>query len=246
MTLDAITSDLLQPLQHGFFTRKGGSSSGIFHGLNCGPGSSDQSQAVAMNRARVADAMQVAPEHLLSVHQIHSADVVTVSDPDSPRPRADAMVTATPGLALGILTADCQPVLFADPAAGVVGAAHAGWKGALGGVLEATIDAMEALGAERANMSAVIGPCISQRAMRSDRNFSTCSWPTIPANNRFLPRALATDCSSTCPASVSAPTCVRAGVGEAEWTGHCTYSRCRTVFQLSPQRPMRARPIMVG
>ncbi len=143
--LEKITSDAL-PVPHGFFTRKGGASSGIFAGLNCGPGSTDQAEVVAINRARVADAMGVAPDHLLSIHQVHSADVVTVSGPLAERPRADGMVTATPGVALGILTADCQPVLFADPQARVIGAAHAGWRGTRDGVLEATVDAMEALG----------------------------------------------------------------------------------------------------
>ena len=164
MTLEPLTSDLLAPFAHGFFTRRGGSSSGIFAGLNCGPGSSDQASAVAMNRARVADALGLPSDALLSLNQVHSADVVTVTHATADRPRADAMVTATPGLGLGILTADCQPVLFADARAGVVGAAHAGWKGALSGVLEATLDAMESLGARREDTAAVIGPCISQRA----------------------------------------------------------------------------------
>lgn len=127
--LEIITSDALEP-RHGFFTRKGGASSGIFAGLNCGTGSSDQAEIVAINRARVAEAMGLGVEALVSVHQVHSPDVVTVTTPLTERPRADAMVTATPGLALAVLTADCQPVLFSDGKAGVIGAAHAGWKGA--------------------------------------------------------------------------------------------------------------------
>ena len=151
MTLEILTSDLLADTRHGFFTRKGGASSGIFAGLNCGLGSSDQGAVVALNRARVADAMEVPA--LTSVHQIHSPDVVTVRAPlPEPRPKADALVTATKGVALSILTADCQPVLFHDPKAQVIGAAHAGWKGALDGVLDATVDAMEDLGAKRANI----------------------------------------------------------------------------------------------
>jgi YfiH family protein len=146
MTLEILTSDSLAPLRHGFFTRRGGASSGVFAGLNCGPGSSDQSEIVTINRARVAQAMAVEPANLVTVHQVHSADVVTVDAPLAERPRADAMVTATPGVALGVLTADCQPVLFADSDAGVIGAAHAGWRGALDGVLEATVAAMEGLG----------------------------------------------------------------------------------------------------
>jgi YfiH family protein len=147
--LEILTSDAL-PFRHGFFTRKGGASSGIFAGLNCGAGSSDLSEVVQINRARVAEALGLAPTALVSLHQVHSADVVHLTHPPEAPVKADGMVTATPGLGLAILTADCQPVLFADAQAKVVGAAHAGWKGALGGVLEATIAAMESLGAERA------------------------------------------------------------------------------------------------
>ena len=154
----------MAPLRHGFFTRKGGASSGIFHGLNCGPGSSDLSEVVEINRARAAAAMDVVPNHLLTLHQIHSADVITLTAPFVDRPKADAMVTSTPGIALAVLTADCQPVLFADATAGVIGAAHAGWRGAKDGVLEATVNAMLTLGATKAGIVAVIGPCISQKA----------------------------------------------------------------------------------
>ena len=164
MTLEILTSETLSSLRHGFFTRRGGASSGIFQGLNCGIGSTDQREAVKLNRTRVAQAMQVDPLALAGVHQTHSPDVVTITTPTADRPNADAMVTNVPGIALSILTADCQPVLFADTQAGVIGAAHAGWRGALDGVLETTLDAMEALGANRSNTTAVIGPTISQRA----------------------------------------------------------------------------------
>ena len=164
MTLEILTSPALAPLRHGFFTRAGGASSGVFAGLNCGQGSSDQSEIVTINRTRVAQAMGVPLDHLIGVHQVHSATAITVSKPLAEKPKADALVTATPGLALSVLSADCQPVLFADPAAGVIGAAHAGWRGALDGVLHATVDAMVALGATRDNITGVIGPCISQRA----------------------------------------------------------------------------------
>ncbi len=164
MTLEILVSDALGPVSHGFFTRRGGASSGVFEGLNCGLGSSDQTDIVAINRARVADALGVGSDHLVTVHQIHSPDVATLSGPIvGSLPRVDGLVTATPGLAVGVLTADCQPVLFADVRAGVVGAAHAGWKGALAGILEATVDAMEVLGARRSSIAAVIGPSISQR-----------------------------------------------------------------------------------
>lgn len=127
MTLEIITADTLFPLRHGFFTRKGGASSGVFAGLNCGPGSSDQREIVSINRTRVAQAMEVPLEALITVSQVHSPRVVTVTGPLSePRPEADALVTREPGLALSVLTADCQPVLFADVEAGVIGAAHGG------------------------------------------------------------------------------------------------------------------------
>ena len=133
MTLEIITTDALTPLRHGFFTRQGGASSGVFSGLNCGYGSSDQTEAVLINRARVANAMELPREALITLHQVHSANVTTVTRPmDGSPPQADAMVCATPGIALAILTADCQPVLFADTGAQVIGAAHAGWKGAIG------------------------------------------------------------------------------------------------------------------
>ncbi|MEQ9143645.1 MAG: peptidoglycan editing factor PgeF [Parvibaculaceae bacterium] len=151
-------------IAHGFFTREGGVSGGIYAGRNCGLGSDDLRTHVEENRGRVADDLGVERTHLLTVHQIHSPDVVTVTGPWAPsaNPQADAMVTSRPGIALGILTADCVPVLFADAEAGVIGAAHAGWKGALGGVLNATLDAMTALGATRGTITAAIGPAISQ------------------------------------------------------------------------------------
>jgi hypothetical protein len=156
----AIASSVLRA-RHGFFGRAGGVSRGLYESLNAGPGSRDDPGCVRENRARIADAFGVAPERLLSLHQTHSARVVAVDAPWSPaRPEADAMATTTPGLALCILSADCAPVLFEDAQAHVIGAAHAGWKGALDGVLEATLAAMERLGARRSNIAAAIGPCI--------------------------------------------------------------------------------------
>ncbi|MFL2784972.1 MAG: peptidoglycan editing factor PgeF [Paracoccaceae bacterium] len=171
MTLERITSPLLQPFKHGFYTRLGGASSGIFAGLNCGLSSSDQAEIVSINRARVAQDLGVKPQSLVTVHQTHSADVLIIDAAIRPATSADALVTATPQLALGVLSADCQPVLFADPKAGVIGAAHAGWRGALDGILEATLEAMENLGAQRENISAVIGPCISQAAYEVGQEF---------------------------------------------------------------------------
>lgn len=221
-TMEIITADAL-PVQHGFFTRKGGASSGIFQGLNCGTGSSDLTEAVAINRARVAQAMNVAPDGLIGVHQVHSADVVHVTGPVLPRPRADAMVTATPGIALSILTADCQPVLFADRRAGVIGAAHAGWRGAVDGVLEAVLDAMEALGAKRANITAVIGPCISQAAYEVGPEFFEAVTDGAPEATSFFANGPGDRMLFDLPGYGLAR--LRAeGVGHAEWTGHCTYA----------------------
>lgn len=150
-------------IRHGFFTRAGGVSRGLYGGLNVGLGSGDAPEDVAENRRRVADWMGVAPRNLLTLYQIHSADALVLREPfPGERPKADAMVTDRPGIALGALAADCGPVLFADAEAGVVGAAHAGWKGAMTGILEATIAAMEGLGARRARIVAVLGPSISQ------------------------------------------------------------------------------------
>ncbi len=150
-------------IRHGFFTRAGGVSQGIYKGLNVGLGSNDDPALVAENRRRVASAFATGPDRLTGLHQIHSADVVTVDRPFAgERPKADGLVTATPNLILGVLTADCGPVLFADTEAGVIGAAHAGWKGALTGILERTVEAMEVLGAKRNNITAALGPMISQ------------------------------------------------------------------------------------
>lgn len=168
---------MLQPIQspaltsidrvaHGFFTRRGGVSEGIYASLNCGPGSRDDRAAVTENRRRVAVDLGVAPTHLVTCHQHHSTDALIVSEPWNfdTMPKGDALVTATPGLAVAALAADCAPVLFADPDARVVAAAHSGWKGALGGILESTVEAMERLGAKRTSIRAALGPCIGPDA----------------------------------------------------------------------------------
>jgi len=150
--------------RHGFFTRAGGVSEGIYCGLNVGLGSNDARENIQENRARVARWFGVAPDRLATVHQIHSPDVVTVdAGYDGSRPQADALVTSTPGIVLGVLAADCGPILFCDPEARIVGAAHAGWKGALFGVLENTVAAMEALGARREAIVASLGPSIGRQ-----------------------------------------------------------------------------------
>jgi YfiH family protein len=223
MTLEIITSDSLTPLRHGFFTRRGGASSGVFEGLNCGTGSSDQHDAVTINRTRVADAMGVSLDALIGVHQIHSTDVVTVTQPSTNRPKADALVTATRGIALSVLAADCQPVLFADHDAGVIGAAHAGWKGALGGVLEATLDAMETLGATRENTQVVIGPSISQTAYEVGQDFFEDFIAQDPDFGRFFVNGENGKYQFDLPA-LGLHRLRQAGVGSAQWTRHCTYA----------------------
>lgn len=220
--LDIITSDAL-PVRHGFFTRKGGASSGVFAGLNCGAGSSDQSEIVAINRARVAEAMGVGPAHLVTIHQVHSADVAVITSPLTLRPRADAMVTATPGIALGVLTADCQPVLFADAKAHVIGAAHAGWRGAKDGVLEATIAAMEGLGAQRSRIVAVIGPCISQAAYEVGPEFFETFTDDDRSTVRFFINGPGDRLLFDLPA-YGLSRLRAAGIAHAEWTRHCTFA----------------------
>lgn len=222
MTLEILTADALTPIRHGFFTRRGGASSGIFAGLNCGTGSSDQSDTVSINRGRVAQAMDVDPGALVGVHQIHSSLVSTVTVPGA-QGRADAMVSTTPGLALAILTADCMPVLFADAENGVIGAAHAGWRGALTGVLEATLDAMEDLGADRDSIAAVIGPCISQRAYEVGPEFFEEFHAEDPASAQFFAQGSGDRYVFDLPA-YGLKRLRDAEVGHAEWTRHCTYS----------------------
>lgn len=222
LTLDIVTSPLLDGVKHGFFGRRGGASSGIFEGLNCGGGSSDQAEIVAMNRDRVADAMEVAADNLVTVHQVHSATAVTLTNRPEDRPRADAIVTTTPGLAIAVLTADCQPVLFADRESGVIGAAHAGWRGALDGVLEATIDAMEEAGAQRDRINAVIGPTISQRAYEVGQEFLERFLDEDPSSARFFINGVEGRYLFDLP-GYGLMRLRGAGIGSAEWTRHCTY-----------------------
>ena len=220
MTLEILTSTTLGPLRHGFFTRRGGASSGIFAGLNCGLGSTDQTEAVTLNRARASEALGA---RLVGVHQVHSADVVTLGDAPTNPIRADAMVTDRPGLALAVLSADCQPVLFADAAGGVIGAAHAGWRGTLSGVLEATLDAMEALGAQRDRITAVIGPTISQRAYEVGPDFMDSFLAEDAGFDRFFAGGHGDRVQFDLP-GFGLHRLREAGVACAEWTGHCTYS----------------------
>jgi YfiH family protein len=162
-------------LRHAFFTREGGVSDGIYAGLNGGLGSSDDPAKVAENRRRMAEQMGVSPAHFLSLHQVHSPDAVIATGhwQGAVRPKADAIVTGTAGLAIGVTTADCGPILFVEPRARVIGAAHAGWKGALTGILDSTVAAMEKLGAERNGIVAAIGPLIRQQSYEVGPEFVT-------------------------------------------------------------------------
>jgi len=243
MTLEIITSQSLVPLRHGFFTRKGGASSGVFAGLNCGNGSSDQSEIVAINRARAADAMEVPVARLMNVHQTHSSKVLVVDGPhDGPVPEADALVTATPGLAIAVLTADCQPVLLADAEAGVVGAAHAGWRGAIDGILDETVAAMVGLGAVRERIRAVIGPSISQRAYEVGPEFFDTFMTADPANGRFFAGGEGDRMHFDLP-GFGLHKLREAGV-EAEWTRHCTYSDPQRFYSF--RRSVHAREADYG
>jgi hypothetical protein len=187
MQVEAIRSAVLGDLPHGFLGRRGGVSTGICAGLNVGLGSQDDPEAVRTNRRLALEA--VAPgAKLVTLHQVHSGTAIPVTGPypDDARPQADAMVTDRPGLALGILTADCTPVLFADEEAGVIGAAHAGWKGALGKVVEATVAAMEQLGATRGRIAAAVGPVIARRSYEVDEGFFARFTAADPEHERFF------------------------------------------------------------
>ncbi|WP_417671934.1 peptidoglycan editing factor PgeF [Roseibium sp.] len=220
------SEDLALPgLSHGFFTRQGGVSSGIYGSLNIGLGSDDDRESVLENRKRIAERLSVSPERLVSPHQIHSADVIAVEGPwqDGADRRADALVTNSPGLALGIATADCGPVLFADASAGVIGAAHSGWKGAVGGILENTIMAMERLGAKRERIVAVLGPTISQDAYEVGPEFHDRFVAENPNNARFF---IGSDKDGhhrfDLPAFIL-ERLMESGIKHARDLGHCTY-----------------------
>ncbi|WP_029031755.1 peptidoglycan editing factor PgeF [Salinarimonas rosea] len=224
-----ITSDALDAangVRHAFFTRDGGVSQGLYASLNGGLGSADARERVVANRARMAERLGVAPDALVSVHQVHSPDVVVVEAPIAldARPKADAMVTDRPGLALAILTADCGPVLFADPEAGVIGAAHAGWRGALGGVAEATVAAMERLGARRGRIVAVLGPTIGQGAYEVGAELREAFLGEDPdAERYFAPGTREGKWQLDLPGYILARL-ARAEVGTAHDLARCTYS----------------------
>jgi len=211
-------------IAHVFFGREGGVSSGLYESLNCGPGSSDDPKAVTENRRLVAATLapDVQGARLISLSQIHSAVVHTLPAWEE-RPEGDAMVTATPGLALGILTADCAPVLLADPKARVIGAAHAGWNGALAGVLEAALEAMEKLGASRDRIDAAIGPCISQDNYEVGDDFRARFLEQGAKHRRFFVPSDREGHHRFDLPGFAAYRLTAAGVGSVERLGICTY-----------------------
>ena len=214
----------LSTVTHGFFGRQGGVSQGIYAALNCGPGSRDRPDSVRENRARVIAALAPSAK-LATLSQVHSARVVPVAAAFETPPQADAMVSATPGIALGILTADCAPVLFADREAGVIGAAHAGWKGALGGVVEATLDAMKTLGAKRSRVAAAIGPCISQAHYEVGPEFIAGFTTADPANGDFFRPSPRADHHHFDLGGYVLRRLEKAGIAAAERLAACTYAR---------------------
>ena len=216
----------LPRIAHGFFGRQGGVSDGIYASLNCGPGSGDDRVKVIENRRRAMQALG-ADARLLTLYQIHSAKAVTVTEPweIGESPEADGLATAVPGIALGMLTADCAPVLLADAKAGVIGAAHAGWKGALDGVVESTVAAMEKLGAVRGRIAAAIGPCISQASYEVDGEFRANFTRADSANARFFAPG---DREGYFRFDLEAYVAMRlddAGLADVEALSACTYAR---------------------
>jgi YfiH family protein len=237
---EAIEADVLRGVPHAFFTRRGGVSTGIYAGLNCGPGSKDDPAAVAENRARAAGWLGVAPDRLLSLWQVHSARAVRASGSwgFGARPEADGIATDAPGLAVSALAADCAPVLFADAGAGVVAAAHAGWRGALDGVLGATVDLMVSMGADRGRIAAAVGPCISQRAYEVGPEFVDRFVAEDPGFARFFAAGAADRAMFDLPGF-----CLErlrdSGLDRVEWVGRCTYGDADRFF--SYRRATHAR-----
>ncbi len=220
MTVEVVRAAALAETPHGFLGRRGGVSSGVLAGLNCGWGSDDDRTAIVENRRRAVAAI-LPGARLVTVHQVHSADVVVGGDwPDDARPHADAIVTDRPGLLLGILTADCAPILLANSQAGVIGAAHAGWRGAVAGVAASTVAAMETLGARRDRIVAAVGPCIARGNYEVDHAFAERLGPDA---DRFF-----TDGPSGKPhfdlESFVVASLAEAGIGRIEASGLDTYA----------------------
>ena len=209
-------------VRHGFFSRRGGVSRGVYDSLNVGLGSKDDPEAVRQNRARAAAALDVAPEALLTAYQIHSARAVAAEGPWDARPEADAVVAAAPGVACGALSADCAPILLADGEAKVVAAAHAGWRGALGGVVEATLALMEAKGARRERVVAAVGPCIAQASYEVGLEFQQRFAAEALGSERFFAPGRAPDKRQFDLPGFVLHRLAEAGVDQAEWIGRDT------------------------
>ena len=223
----------LADVRHGFFGRQGGVSQGVYASLNCALGTRDDPWAVAENRRRALAALTDNPDaRLLSLYQAHTPDVVTVRElwETAARPRADGMVTDRANIALGIITADCIPVLFLDAKTRVIGAAHAGWKGALGGVLEATVSAMHELGAKPEHIRAAIGPCIGQASYEVGPEFLARFRDADPGSTRFFTPGSRTNHWQFDLEAYVAARLARAGVGDIEKLGACTYTRDSDFF----------------
>ncbi len=241
---EALTTDTL-PAPHGFFTRRGGVSTGAYASLNCSLSSQDDRAAVLENRARVARALDTHPDHLLGLTQVHGTHVVTATKPwaAGQGESADAMVTDRPGLALGIVTADCAPVLFADDQGKIVGAAHAGWRGAVAGVLEATVTAMTVLGATPGRIVAAIGPCIAQASYEVGPDLRDAVLTHTPAADAFFvpgrqPDRWQFDLPGYCAARLRA-----AGLGQVVLTGHDTLAQDHHFFSHRRRTLAKAGPI---
>lgn len=215
----------LEGIRHGFFTREGGVSEGLYEGLNCGVGSKDDPAKVFENRSRVAQWFDRDSDDLCGCYQIHSAVAVTADRGwKGERPNGDAVVTNTKGVVATVLTADCAPILLADPQARVVATAHAGWKGAIGGIVEATVASMEREGATRANIRAVVGPCISQASYEVDSAFEARFLREAPGSERFFVAGVAEDKRQFDLAGFVLWQLDRSGVSQSAWTGDDTRS----------------------
>jgi purine-nucleoside/S-methyl-5'-thioadenosine phosphorylase / adenosine deaminase len=226
LMLQSALLSMLPGIRHGFFTRAGGVSDGFYASLNAGIGSRDAPERVAENRARMAAALGVARDRLVTAYQVHSPNVVVATEPWSraQAPRADAVITRVPGLAVGVTTADCGPLLLADREAGVIGAAHAGWKGALAGVAEAAVDAMEQLGASRRRIVVALGPMIRQPSYEVGSDFVTRFHADDAQNRRFFAPGARDGHAMFDLAGYITARLQRAGLGRIEDLGHCTYA----------------------
>jgi YfiH family protein len=230
--LQATSLATLPRIHHAFFTRSGGVSQGVYASLNGGVGSNDAPEKIAENRARMAAALGVKPDRLLTAYQIHSPDVVVAEEPwtRENRPRADAIVTRVPHLAIGVSTADCGPLLFADSEAGVIGAAHAGWRGALTGVIEATVAAMEQLGADRERIVGALGPTIRQPNYEVGPEFVERFHAADASNSRFFSPAKRQGHAMFDLSGYIIERIRRAGIVDFEDLGLCTYAEPERFF----------------